>query len=234
MRSWCSPRRRAWAGPARRWPDPFARRNSDGPSPPGWSVASPAARVPAGGSPCRAVGLAGTAPTPLVGVDDTIGRHRMVRFEALAGDFEAELVEPAEGRRVRADKALLRGSVRQIRRRPSAELRRSLSVAGQFLTSRGAGPLARNHSPPRPSGDSGRARPDRLRRHRRPRPHVSWQPRKNREELMAHTMCSSTKIRTSPPHSVAEGGTGRLLEAHVLVEGTADAIAPPSMPGTTR
>jgi len=46
--------------------------------------------------------FAAAAPAPLVRLDDPAGQHRPIWFEPLAGDDEAELVDPAERGQIRA------------------------------------------------------------------------------------------------------------------------------------
>jgi hypothetical protein len=58
--------------------------------------------------------LASAAAAPAVGLDDPAGKDCSIRIESLAGDFEAELVEPAERGQIRAGEAAPRGSVRHV------------------------------------------------------------------------------------------------------------------------
>ena len=62
--------------------------------------------------------FAPAAPTPLisavVGFNDTAGKHGALGFEALAGHFQAELIESAERGQVRAGEARPSGSVRHV------------------------------------------------------------------------------------------------------------------------
>jgi hypothetical protein len=53
--------------------------------------------------------LAAAPPTPLVVVDDPAGQHRAIRFQALPGHQQPELIQAAERGQVRAGE----GSVRQ-------------------------------------------------------------------------------------------------------------------------
>jgi hypothetical protein len=57
--------------------------------------------------------LTAAAPTPLVCCDDPAGQHRTLRLQPLPGDFETELVEPAERGQVRASESSA-GSVRHV------------------------------------------------------------------------------------------------------------------------
>jgi hypothetical protein len=58
--------------------------------------------------------FAAAALAPLVRLDDPAGQHRPIWFEPLAGDDQAELVDPAERGQIRAGEACTRGSVRHV------------------------------------------------------------------------------------------------------------------------
>jgi hypothetical protein len=47
-------------------------------------------------------------------LDEPTGQHRTARLEALAGHVQAELIEPREGRQIRAGEACTSSSVRHI------------------------------------------------------------------------------------------------------------------------
>ena len=58
--------------------------------------------------------VAAAAMTPPVRLDHPAGQHRPVRLEPLAGDFQTELVEPAERGQVSAGETRATSSVRQV------------------------------------------------------------------------------------------------------------------------
>jgi hypothetical protein len=58
--------------------------------------------------------LAPAATTPLVRLEDPTRQHRTIWVESLAGDFETELVKPAERGQISAGEARTSGSVKHV------------------------------------------------------------------------------------------------------------------------
>jgi hypothetical protein len=68
-------------------------------------ISQPTVGAPAVAGHCRAAPFASAAAAPLVRFGNTAGQHSVIRFEALAGDDEPELIESAEGGQISAARA---------------------------------------------------------------------------------------------------------------------------------
>jgi len=69
-------------------------------------------QLPCHGVTCGA--LLAAAATPVVRLNDPAGQHSTIRLKSLPGNFEAEVIEPAERGQVRAGEAAPTGSVRHV------------------------------------------------------------------------------------------------------------------------
>ena len=89
--------------------------------------------------------FAAAASAPLIRLHDPAGEDRAARLQQLAGDLQAELVEPTERGQVRAGEPRHRGSIRHV------EVFQMGSVRTSIIGDLDPYPARRAEQPPTPS-----------------------------------------------------------------------------------